>query len=272
MKKSILLARSVIIFSFRTAQAGWPIGKKHFILSSSLSQYIAKNRWDQNGNYREGNGQSFNATTFGVNLAYGISNRLDVNIGVPVIYQRITYPGGAVNNTSLGDMQLGLTYNLFNFNYSNYISVYTGGIMPLYTNTSSRYIGLGNAGGTVHLSNSGSLSSKTSYNVDLGFSQYVGTGAPQQYLADISLGYSLDRWNQLGVNAGAGRSISSDKRSVNNLLANRDFDYVRVAGNYGHSFNKRINLNLSLFYTVAGRNTGEGYGAALSLMYKLPYR
>jgi protein XagA len=272
MKKVIAAVAALLLLFNQNVLAGWPIGKHHYILSSSLAQYIAKNRWDANGYFVSGGGQTFNATTLGFNVAYGLSRRVDVSASLPVVYQRITYPGGAVNNTSLGDMQVGASFMLANFKYSNYISLYVGAAVPLYTNTSTRYIGLGNGGAITRLSNSGSLSQKTSYNIDLGFSQYFGTGAPRQYLVDVTLGYAIDRWNQLGFSGGAGRSVSSDKRSLSNLLANRDFEYVRLAGSYGHSFTKRVNVNLLFFYTVAGRNTGEGYGGALSLSYKLPYR
>lgn len=254
------------------AFAGWPIGKDHYIFGATVSTYNAGNRWDENGDYIVNSGQKFSSTSLGLYGAYGISRRLDISAGLPISYLHTAYEGTSTNYTNLGDLQVGLDYVLFNFKYANYITAYIGTIAPLYSNSTTKTVGLGCAGATVKLANSGNLGSNVFYNIEAGFAQYVGTAAPYQLLGDVSLGCSLNRWNQIGIDGSAVRSISSDKSSSLNVFANRNFDYVKLSANYGHSFTKRVTLNLSYFYTVAGFNTGQGYGGALSLTYKLPYR
>jgi hypothetical protein len=270
MKKNILFFILPLLFIGSKAHAGWPIGKYHYIFAPSYSIYTANSGWDRRGRYFKSNGQKFVAQSIGLYAARGISRRLDISASVPVTYQSISNEFSSTNTVALGDLQFGGSYVLINSKYANYTSVYVGGILPLYTNTDTRILGLGNTGATVKLSNSGNITKKMFYNAEVGFAQYVGEGAPQQYLGTITVGYLLDKKNQIGADIGGVRSISDDKQLTLNTFANRDFDYLKISANYGHAITKRINVNVAGFYTIAGYNTGQGYGGALSLLLRLP--
>jgi hypothetical protein len=270
MKKNILFFIIFLLVAGSKTYAGWPIGKYHYIFAPSYNIYTANSGWDRKGNYFKNSGQKFVAQSLSLYAARGISRRLDLSVSVPITYQSISNQFSSTNTVALGDLQFGGSYVLINSKYANYTSVYVGGIVPLYTNTDTRILGLGNAGATVKLSNSGNITKKAFYNAEVGFAQYVGEGAPQQYLGNVSIGYLLDKRNQIGADIGGVRSISNDKRLTLNTFANRDFDYLKISANYGYAVTKRMNLNIAGFYTIAGYNTGQGYGGSLSMLIRLP--
>jgi len=270
MKKYIQFFILPLLLIGSKAHAGWPVGKYHYILAPSYSFYTATSGWDRNGNYFKNSGQKFIAQSIGIYAARGVSRRLDLSVSVPITYQSISYGNISNNTVALGDLQFGGSYVLINSKFANYTSIYVGGILPLYTNTKTRILGLGNAGATAKLSNSGNITKKMFYSAEVGFAQYVGEGAPQQYLSTVTIGYLIDKRNQIGADIGGVRSISNDKQLTLNTFANRDFDYLKVSGNYGHAISKRVNVNIAGFYTIAGYNTGQGFGGALSLLLRLP--
>lgn len=270
MKRLLLLLIFPLLLCSSRAYAGWPIGKYHYLLAPSITSYFATNGWDKDRNYLHNTGQKFYAQSLGLFAARGVTRRLDLSLSVPITYQTITYQGFATHNVGFGDMQFGGNYVLINSKYANFTTLYAGAIIPLYTNSSTRVLGLGNIGFNTRLSNSGNITKKIFYNVDLGFAQYIGEDPPRQYSAGVTFGYLIDKYNQIGASINGIRSISENKTLSLNTFANHDYDNLQISANYGHAISKRVNINVAGFYTIAGRNTGQGLGGSLSLLVRLP--
>lgn len=271
IKIQILLSALLItLMQAIPARAGWPVGKRHYVISTTISFYKADKGWNNAGKLENIDG-NFQAQSLGIFAAYGLSRGLDLIATLPASYQTTTNQFGTFHQSGAGDLQLGLSGVLKHFNYANYITLYVGGVAPLYKNTNTKVFGLGNTGIVARLSNSGPLGKKTYYNVDLGGGQYFGNNAPRQLTWDGLLGFKLDDANQLNFSYGGIYSQSDDKGLTLNAFAARNYAYQRATAGFGHTFSKRFTMNLSGFYIFTGRNTGQGYGASLSASMKLPY-
>ncbi len=252
-------------------KAGWPIGKKHYLLSSTFTLYKASKGWNRNGALGSLEAD-FTSQSGNLYIDYGLTRTLDVVASLPYSYQTFSNNKfGTYHQSGAGDFQVGFSTVLKNFKYTNYLTLYIGASAPLYKNTDTRILGMGNAGIIARVSGSGMMSKNVFYNLDLGGGQYFGVAAPIQGTASGFLGFNVGNYNQINVGADGVYSSSSDKSFNANTNAAKDFWYSRVSAGFSHSFSRRFNLNLSGFYTVAGRNTGQGYGAALTASMKLPY-
>lgn len=252
------------------ANAGWPMGKKHYMISTTFTHYQASKGWEKNGQFGSLNGD-FMSQSAGLYVDYGVSRTLDFIVSLPFSYQTIKNEFGTFHQSGAGDLQLGFSTVLKNFKYTNYITLYVGASAPLYKNTDIRVLGMGNAGIVARVSASGLLKKGVFYNIDLGGGQYFGVAAPIQGTASGFIGFSVSDYNQINIGADGVYSSSSDKTFNPNIIAAKDFWYSRVSAGFSHSFSRRFTLNLGGFYTVAGRNTGQGYGASVTASMKLPY-
>jgi protein XagA len=271
MKKFYFLAIAAYLLTINLAFAGWPMGKKRFMLGTSVSAFYAKDYWDRYGNFQRGT-RTFESYTLGTFGSYGLSRRLDFMFSLPLALQINNYAASNKSSGGVGDAQLGLSYNLFNFDYKNYISIYGGAIIPLYSNYNEQTLGLGQLGTDVRIMNTGNLAvedKKAYYNVELGYRQFYGTNAPSQFTYTAGLGYSIDKENQITADVSGVNSYSPDKATIIYAGAAREFRYVRGSVGYGHVFSRRISLYASGFYTLHAYNTGLGYGASLQAIIRL---
>lgn len=258
---------------WQSSWASWPIGKYHYLISPTYSLYAASNGWDVNGKYQiSPANKQFMSHTVGLYMAYGLGRRLDVMASLPYTFQIAKNGGFRLNTQGPGDAQFGFTYTLFNFKYANFISLYGGFILPMYTNTATKQLGLGDNGTTLRLSNSGNLGSKTFYNIEVGGIYYTGNDAPKQLTYDVTLGLLADRWNQFSVDVGGVDSYSVDKSFSIATSTARDYWYTKVGLNYGHAFTKRFTMFFTGYYTVMGRNIGQGYGGSVALLLRPPFK
>jgi protein XagA len=271
MKRTLYIFCFIFITGAQLAYAGWPMGKKRFMLGAGVTAFYAKDYWDANGKFQKGT-KTFESYSLGLFGSYGISRRLDLMFSVPLALQINNY---AINNKAtggVGDLQVGLSYNLFNFDYKNYISIYGGGIFPMYAAYNSQTLGIGLVGTDVRLMNTGNLAledKKAYYNVEVGYRQFYGVDAPSQFTYTAGLGYSIDKENQLTVDVSGINSYSSNKTTTIYTGAARYFRYTRVSAGYGHVFSRRFSLYGSGFYTVTAFNTGLGYGATVQAIVRL---
>ncbi|MEO6150826.1 MAG: hypothetical protein ABIN95_13065 [Mucilaginibacter sp.] len=273
MKRSLLTSLiliPLIVAETLPAMAGWPVGKKHYIITPSVSFYKAVNRWDDNGKLVSFDGD-YASASFSVYGAYGISRNVDIIASIPITYQSSTSTLGTFNRTSPGDMQLGVNVVLKDFNFSNYITLYVGAAIPLYKNSDFNLYGMGNTGLIARLGNAGNLAPKFDYSLEIGGGQYFGFNAPQQFTYDATLIFKPDEENQVSLNFGGINSVSKDKSFQPNLLAVKNYNYTRASLGYMHSFSKQFSLQLSGFYMLTGKNTGQGFGGTLSALFRLPF-
>jgi hypothetical protein len=77
--------------------------------------------------------------------------------------------GKDLTNKGLGDMLVGLNYNLIKFENSNYLSIQLLNVLPLYTNNdAATALGLDEYDSEVNLKYFGNLTTKTYFSTEIG--------------------------------------------------------------------------------------------------------
>lgn len=274
----ILLLLIAVFSTVNTAYAGWPIGKYRNLVIPSFNYYTSKDTWDASGNKVKGApGAGFTSYSFGLYAGYGITRRLDAIVNVLYPIQNSAYRDGQGNlvkqsSQGFGDLQAGLSYNLFNFGYMSYLSVMGSAIIPLYDTTKTVALGYASYGAELKLMYSGAIDAswlKGYYNLEAGYRRYFDTQGPNVIIYTASLGIPLGHRNQLSGEISGQYSSSINKSFSQNLAINRDYRFTKGALNYGHTFTRRFSVFLSGFYTFTGRNTGQGYGGSVQTIFKL---
>lgn len=256
--------------------AGWPIGKYRDLVVPTFSYYHQTDRFDGQDNVIKGTpGTSFSSFTANIFFGYGLTRKLDLMVTLPYLYQQNKIgPGNTISNQGPGDLSVGLSYNLVNFNYVRFLSVQVSGIAPMYTVTSGRSaLGLGSYGSEVKLMFCGNLPAtvldKGYFNTELSYRRYYSAQGPDQVSITASVGYPVTKHNQVSLEVLLFRSFSSDKAFNANYFAERDFSFFKPALNFGHQFTRRFSVFLGGFYVPFGVNTGVGYGGSLLAVLKL---
>jgi hypothetical protein len=271
-KLSILTLVTCLLISFK-AYCGWPTRPHRLLVSPSLTYFWSGSDWDRNGKVvPRANDGSFSSTSFYLYTEYGISRRLAVTASVPYIHYSLkdaVYGTSAVSG--VGDLEAGLKYYLANIGYKYYFTLQGTAIVPLYGTQS---LGYGQKGGELRLglSGAGKIGSKFySLSLENGLRQYIGSTGPIQDRFSTSFGITLDRkfHDQVTLGASGLISASSIKTYTQNIYTTRDFAYTQVSLSYGHSFNTKTALFLSLGQFVIGQNTGIGTTATASMIFKL---
>lgn len=271
---SILLLTGVLLP--QKLYAGWPIGKYRDLVIPSMFLYHQTDRFDIDGRRIKGDpGASFTSYSANLYIGYGLSRRLDLIASVPFVYsQNRLFDGTTITNRGLGDLYMGLSYNLVNFNYVRFLSFQVSGIAPLYNRKNPLSdLGYGNYGAEAKLMYCGnlpkSIASKGYFNTELSFRRYFDEQGPSQVSLSAMVGYPVSRHDQFGLELLYLRSISSNKAFNANINNARDYSFFKPTLNYGHQFSRRFSTFLGGYYTPIGRNTGVGYGGSLQLIFKI---
>ncbi|WP_158829449.1 hypothetical protein [Mucilaginibacter lacusdianchii] len=272
-KISVLTLVICLLISFK-AYCGWPTRPHRLIVSPSISYFRSTSDWDRNGNkVPRANAGTFTSTSFYLYGEYGISRRLALTASVPYInYSLKDAVYGTSSVSGVGDMEAGLKYYLANIGYKYYFTLQGTAIVPLYS--ASQSLGYGQKGGELRLgfSGAGKIGSKFySLSLENGLRQYLGSNGPIQDRFSASFGLTLDRkfHDQITLGASGLISASSIKTYTQNIYTTRDFAYTQVSLSYGHSFNTKTALFLSLGQFIVGQNTGIGTTATASMIFKL---
>ncbi|TWJ04311.1 hypothetical protein JN11_00019 [Mucilaginibacter frigoritolerans] len=276
MKRTIVTALCLLIFialifPVKTF-AGFPIGKYRDIVVPSFSYYTQTDRYDINGNIVKGQpGARFSSYSTSLFFGYGITRRLDFIVNVPFVYQVNNLgKGNTVTSQGLGDLVAGLSYNLVNFNYKQYLSVQASGVIPLYSsNNGTSSLGLGDYGSEIKLMYCGSLLGKGYFNTELAYRRYFDLQGPNQFSYLLTMGYAVSKHNQISVDLYLFRSFSEDKAFNSNIYAERDYAFFKPQLNFGHQFTRRFSTFIGGYYVPYGINTGVGYGGSLIAVIKL---
>jgi hypothetical protein len=279
MKKIYLFIILFFVGWVNQAQAGWPIGKYRNVVIPSFNYYTSHDSWNSAGQKINGSpGSGFTSYAVGLYVGYGISRRLDLVVNVLAPQQNSAYRNAKDSlikqqSSGIGDMQVGLAYNLVNFGYKSFLSVMGSGIIPLYDTTKTVALGYATYGAELKLMYSGGIDNgflkHTYYNMEVGYRRYFDTQGPNVLLYTASLGIPLGKRNQIGFE-GSGQYSSSTNKAFNpNLALNRDFSFTKASFDYGHTFTRRFSVFVTSFYTLFGRNTGQGYGGSMQFICKL---
>ena len=279
MKKIYLILLLVLAGWVNQAQAGWPIGKYRNVVIPSFNYYTSHDSWNSVGQKVKGSpGSGFTSYAVGLYVGYGISRRLDLVVNVLAPQQNSAYRNFKDSlikqqSSGIGDMQVGLAYNLVNFGYKSFLSVMGSGIVPLYDTTKTVALGYAAYGAELKLMYSGGIDNgflkHTYYNMEVGYRRYFDTQGPNVLLYTASLGIPLGKRNQIGFEGSGQYSTSTNKAFNPNLALNRDFSFTKASFDYGHTFTRRFSVFVTSFYTLLGRNTGLGYGGSVQMICKL---
>jgi hypothetical protein len=280
MKKNYLFVLLILLVGgVNHAFAGWPIGKYRNVVIPSFNFYQSKDTWTSNGTLVKGApGAGFTSYAVGLYVGYGLTRKLDLMVNIIAPQQHSAYvdaQGHVIKSQSqgVGDMQVGLNYNLVNFAYKSFLSVSGSVIVPLYDTTKTIALGYATYGAEMKLMYSGGIDAgflkHTYYNMELGYRRYFSVQGPNVILYTASLGLPLGKRNQIGLEGDGQYSISGNKAFNPNLALNKDFSFNKASIDYGHTFTRRISVFVVGFYTLLGRNTGKGYGGSVQTILKL---
>lgn len=282
MKRIYIFCLSLVILSTAAqhAFAGWPIGKYRAIVVPSFNYYTSKDVFNAGGSRVKGAaGSGFTSYAYGLYFGYGISRRTDliVNVLAPFQNSKFVNSAGTVipqQSSGFGDVQVGISYALKNFDYKGYLSVQVSGIAPLYNNKNNAIaLGYGSFGVETKLmytaSFTGNFLKGCYYNLDGGYRRYFDVAGPDMIVYSALLGVPLNRRNQVSFEVGGQQSYSSNNAFSQNLSINRDFAFTKGSVNLGHTFTRRFSVFASGFYTFIGRNSGVGYGGSLQTVIKI---
>jgi hypothetical protein len=280
MKKSYLLVLILIVLaSVNHAYAGWPIGKYRNVVIPSFNYYSSQDTWNSSGQKIKGApGAGFTSYSLGLYVGYGLSRRMDLIVNVIAPQQNSAYRDGQgilhkAQSSGVGDMQVGLNYNLVNFGYKSFLSLGGSVIVPLYDTTKAVALGYGAYGSELKLMYSGGIDEgffkHTYYNLEFGYRRYFATQGPNVLIYTSSLGIPLGKRNQIGIESSGQYSSSTNKSFNPNLAINKDFSFNKASLDYGHTFTRRISVFVVGFYTLFGHNTGVGYGGSVQTIFKL---
>ncbi|QJD95043.1 hypothetical protein HH214_03680 [Mucilaginibacter robiniae] len=275
MKRLYLFVVALLLLYIPTeVYAGWPIGKYRHVFTPSFMLYSSKNYWDKQGNkIIAPSGTNFTAVSLGLYGGIGLGRRTDLYVSLPISVQHSTYAGEKQSTPSgLGDLSIGLSYNLAQFSYKRFLSVQGTGIIPLYTVAkTNNTLGYGVLGGDIKLMYCGVLAGPSYFNLEGGFRRYLDAKGPNQGIFLASIGSALDarKKNQLSLDVSGIYSFSSNRDliSVNPNLV-YDGYYIKGSINYGYKFTNKLSVFAGGFYNIIGRNAPVGYGGALSVIFK----
>jgi hypothetical protein len=284
MKKTLfilsLLATQLLLFQ-NQAKAGFPIGQGKWLLVPTYNYYSATKYWDAQRvvtPYPK-NGR-FSSNYLGLYGGYGIKRNLDFIFNVPFIIQTYSDTDSLKQLSSLGDVNLGLSYYFNSNDYNKHLSLTGSVIIPFaqsYASTSSSsliaYPAIGyHAFGVEAKFGYAGTNTTTLKNVywdmEVGLRQYFSYLGPTQFFFNATMGVPLnDDWKLFGsmnyVTSHSNATFQSTSDGVN-----RDFDYLRFTIGILARLSKNASVGASIFTDVTGRNIGCGSGFSLFAVFK----
>jgi len=248
--------------------SGFPMRKGKALLSPYLSYFAAHAYRDLSGNkISYGNNGKFSSVTAQLYLEYGLTDKLDLVAKLPLSAAQYKDDLQRNSNTTLTDLELGLKYNLIQFNQDRYFfSTQAMAYIPMYSNNKMPFAGYGQFGTEFKLLLSGSPSDKSYFNVETGYRQYFGNNAGNvgqiTYLA--TSGLYIGKNNQLMGELNGVSSFKSSQFNPTNLAYNTQFTFVKASFGVGQRVVKDSWIFAGIFHDVLNRNSGIGEGFSLT--------
>lgn len=273
MKKPIVFL--LILFFWATnqeAKADWPVGKGRMILTPSYTysqstKYFNADRLVENSPF----GGKFSSHTVSLYGVVGVTRTTDFIFNVP--FASVTSQNILERNShfGVGDMFAGVAFHTPSTDLKKYYSLKMGVIVPMYSNTTEPYLGLGSKGAFVAANYSFNVTKKTFAIIEGTYTRFFDQqDGPVQININAVYGMELDHSNLLIFTLNHQNSYSADKVFSANLNANKDFMYGTAAVTFGKKLSRQLMPSLKVFYTVYGRNAGQGVGLSFSMAIKIP--
>ncbi len=270
-KKYLLLAL-LTLGTVCSYAGGFPTRPGSLLISPSVNYFFANKQFDSLGVKKPfpDNGK-FNSVYISLYTEYGISRRFTFVGSLPYVINNYQQDGKTFASSGLTDMETGIKYYLANINYKYYFSLQATAITPLYTNPNLGYQEEG-AEFKVAFACSGTMLHRDYYfTLENGIRQYFGDNGPVQDRYTGTFGLTLDKKSreQIAVSLGGFYTVSNLKKFNAKSNLSKDFSFKQASISYGHSFSKDFTVFLTGGTFIAGRNTGAGSSAAVSIVYKI---
>jgi len=250
---------------------GFPVRPGSLSISSSATYFFANQGWDslRRKSPFQQNGQ-FTSISYSVFAEYGISKHFSFIASLPYVMNDYHQVGFKQTASGPTDLETGIKWCVLNFNYLYYFSLQGTFITPLYTDLN---LGYAEKGTEIKAAFSGSgtlLGDHFFFNFEDGIRQYYGNQGPVQNRYGATFGLTLDRRLKQSVNFSLGGfySTSSFTSVSANQALNKNFSFTQASVSYGYAFTRRVAMFVTAGTFVAGRNTGAGSSASISLNIK----
>jgi len=260
-----------MIVQNKSHAGGFPVRPGSLSVSSSVTYFFANQGWDSLRHKAPfpQNGQ-FTSISYSVFAEYGISKHFSFVASLPYAMNNYHQVGFQQLSSGPTDLETGIKWCVLNINYLYYFGVQATLITPLYTNLN---LGYAETGTEIKAAFSGSgtmFGNHYFFNVEDGIRQYYGDQGPVQNRYNATIGLTLDRRLKQSVNLSLGGfySTSSFKAVSANLALNKNFSFTQASVSYGYAFTRRVSMFVTAGTFVAGRNTGAGSSASISLNIK----
>ena len=265
---SFLLSACIV----QCCYADWPVKKKRWILIPTYSYYHSNRYFDKQGKINPmDNGDHYVSHYLGLYASYGLTNRLDLLMNVPIVNQRLTSSGVRSTKAGIGDISLGLAYHFPSENQKRYLTVKGGFILPAYHNNSSPYLGYAEKGIQLGVAYSITPNEKTYLTAEANYTRYLDqVNGPTQYYFAGTCGYSINPFEKIVVTYSHQLSKSSDNSFNPNLAVNKDFLIGKIAMSYGKRISRTVTPYAQFSFTPYGSNTGSSFSISFYAIIKIP--
>jgi hypothetical protein len=268
-----------LLFSFllsvclvQVCYADWPVKKKRWIMIPTYSYYHSNKYFDKQGKINPlSNGDHYVSHYFGLFTSYGLSDRLDLLVNIPIVNQRLTSSSVLSTKTGIGDMSIGLAYHFPSEDFKKYLTLKGALIIPAYHNFYSPYLGYAEKGIQLGLTYSITPNKQTYLTAEANYTRYLDqVNGPTQYYFAGTCGYSINPFEKLVFSVSHQLSKSSDNSFNPNLAVNKDFMLGKLSVSYGRRISRTVTPYAQFLFTPYGSNTGSSFSISLYAIIKIP--
>lgn len=255
-----------------TARADWPVGKKRLNLTPSFTYYSTSRIYDADGKIKlSDNNGKFLSKTFALYGVAGLSRRVDLIFNVPISFVTASDIYQKERKTGVGDVTVGFAYHTPSKDLKSFFTTKALLILPVYSNVTTPYLGYGSKGIQLAANYSFNPKKKTYIVMEGTYARYFNEkDGPNQYGLNLNYGIELPKSQIVSFSFNHLTSSSADKTFSSNLNINKDFMFGKISGAYGKKISRTITPFVQLFYTIYGRNSGQGLGGTMFVSIKLP--
>jgi hypothetical protein len=255
------------------SRADWPVGKHRMALTPSYTYSTSKRFFNKDGQLESSpfDGR-YTAQTLGIYGVAGIGRTTDFMFNIPLEFVTSKNSFGKVNKAGVGDMIAGFAFHTPSKDLKKYFTVKLGVIIPLYSNITEPYLGLGSKGAFIGANYSLNVKKNTFLIVEGVYTRFFDQqDGPNQYNVNLIYGMELPKSNLLIFTLNHELSTSADKAfSIINQNANKDFMFGTFAASWGKKISRTVTPSIKAFYTIYGRSAGQSLGISLSATIKIP--
>lgn len=262
----------LMIGATNIVKADWPIGKKRINFSPAFGYTSSPRYFDSTGRIRAStNGGVYSTKTIGLNVATGLSRRVDIFVNVPYSFVTSSDIFTSSNTSGIGDITTGISYHTPSDDLKSYFTLKAQFYIPVYSNLKEPYLGYGSKGAQIGV-NYSFLPKKGQFTVIEGtIARYFdNVDGPTQLGIGISHGFQLPKFQSLTFVFNHLTSISSNKIFSSNLNSNKNFMAGRIAASYGKRISRTVTPYIQAAYSIYGKNVGQSITLALFVTVRLP--